>query len=284
MKTRLIILLLAIVCTSFASGQTVLNVKDVDDPKEALLLDVLKLTLSKIDNPDKYTFNGLSLMITEGRLQAMVQDGSLSVMWAGIQQKYEDELLPVRIPALKGMLGHRIFIIRQGDQALFDKVKTLEDLKPIPLGQGRFWGDTAILKHNGLTVIAPIKYVSLMRMLEGGRFDYFPRAVHEPWAEVVYNKDKNVTVEKKILLIYPFAMYFYVAKNNHSLAADIDSGFRNAIEDGSFDALFFSHPMIKEALEKADLKSRLVFRLTNPALPAKTPVNDKSLWLDIESL
>ena len=270
--------------TASAQAATPIKVLHSDNPKEALLLSILKLAISKSDRASKYTYDPFTETVTEGRLVEMIKSDELDVMWAGIQGVYEQEMRPIRIPALKGLLGHRIFIIRKGDQSMFDSVRTLSDLQSIPLGQGRFWGDTAILKANNMNVVDPVKYSSLMPMLEGGRFDFFPRGVHEPFAEVVREKHLNLTVEESILIIYPYGMYFYVSVDNKRLAMDIEQGFRNAIADGSYDELFFNHPLIKDALDQADLKSRKVFRLRNPDLPATVPVDDASLWLDLDAL
>ena len=71
-------------------------------------------------------------------------------------------------------MNHRLFFIRQGDQARFDNIKTLEDLKQIRFGQGRSWQDASILENAGLNVVKATKKPSLYHMLDGGRFDAFP--------------------------------------------------------------------------------------------------------------
>lgn len=255
-----------------------------NDPKETLVADILKLALSKSGSGNGYQFQQLEERQTEGRSMEMLKEGSMSVFWAGTQIQYENELRPIRIPVLKGLLGHRIFIIRDGEQSLFDEVNSLQDLRQIPLGQGRFWGDTVVLKHASLRVVTPVKYESLFHMLEGGRFDFFPRAVHEPWSEVTARRELNLTVENRLLLIYPFAMYYFVAKDNKQLASHIETGFRNAIDDGSYDQLFFAHPMVKDALQQAQLAKRVILRLENPNMHPDTPLDDRSLWLNIEEL
>ncbi len=265
-------------------ANTSISVPASDEPKEALLLSVLKLAISKSDRADIYAFTPYADMVTEARLVKMVKTGELDLMWGGFKDEYEWEMLPIRIPVLKGLLGYRIFIIREGEQSRFDKVDTLEDLQRIPLGQGLFWGDTEILKANNMNVVGVVKYENLMPMLARGRFDFYPRAVHEPFTEVKRAKKLNLAVEDNILVIYPFAMYFYVNLDNKRLATDIEQGFRRAIADGSYDTLFFNHPMIKSALEQADLKNRKVFRLQNPRLPSTVPFSDKSLWLDLDTL
>jgi hypothetical protein len=287
LRKRLIRALLVATCLVTSMGANAVETLialDSPKPSEALMLEILKLTIEKSGNRRDYNIEGHELTVTEARLAELLKDGKLSVMWAGIQAQYEEDLIPIRIPILRGMLGHRIFIIRKGDQHIFDKVKTLEDLQEIPLGQGRSWGDTAVLKAGGMNVVAPTKFLSLMHMLEGGRFDFFPRAVHEPWVEVQNYKELNLTVEESILLIYPYAMYFYVQIGNEKLAKDIEQGFYNAFADGSYDEIFFNHPMIKDALEQSNLKGRKIFRIPNPNLPRKTPIDKKELWLDIDKL
>ncbi|HEX5393925.1 MAG TPA: hypothetical protein VFW68_11605 [Rhodocyclaceae bacterium] len=249
-----------------------------DDPKEQLVVDLLKLALSETGG--EHEFRALPEFVDQARAVEMLDKGTLTVLWAGTTREYEEKLLPIRIPVDKGMLGYRIFIIRKGDQALFDQVRNLDDLKRLRAGQGRFWGDTAVLKAAGLNVVTPVKYSSLFPMLAGNRFDYFPRAIHEPWSEVTAHKDLDLVVEKRILLVYPFAMYLFVAKDNQALARQIEKGFERAIADGSFDKLFYNLPVVRAAILDSDLKNRLVLRIPNPNMTQETPTQRKELWLD----
>lgn len=283
-RLRQLLIIGTLLLISEAQAREVIVHAQSQDPREALALSILKLAIEKSGQGEQYDFEEAKEVLTEGRIFQMVKDNQLSVMWAGTQTHYEQELLPIRIPVLKGLLGHRIFIIRNGEQARFNDIHNFSQLQEIPLGQGRFWGDTAVLKHNKMNAITPVKYESLFHMLEGGRFDYFPRAVHEPWSEVKQRAELNLTVEDNILLIYPFAMYFFVNRDNVSLANTISTGFRNAIDDGSFDELFFSNPMINSALTQAHLKNRTVYRLENPYMSDLTPLDDSSLWLDLDAL
>ncbi len=94
----------------------------------------------------------------------------------------------------------------------------------------------------------------------------------------------NLTVENKHLLIYPFALYYFVSPNNTELGELLQLGLRNAIVDGSYDDVFYNHPVIKETLTKSKLSGRIIHRLANPNMSDETPVNDTKLWLDIKSL
>lgn len=246
-------------------------------------LKMLDLALSHIDTAYKVELD-TGEQRTQGRYVDDVISGKVDIMWAATDQDIENKLQPVRIPLLKGLLGHRIFLIHKGDQAKFDRVKTFADLQRIRLGQGTTWADTKILEANKLTVVKTNKYPSLLHMLDGGRFDAFPRGVQEPWSEVNSVQGLELEVEKRIMLVYKMPFYLFVSKTNQKLAKDLELGLNRAIADGSFDQAFFNDPAIRSAVEKADLKNRLVFQLENPQLPKETPVDRPELWLDVNNL
>ncbi|MEY4588674.1 MAG: hypothetical protein RL497_750 [Pseudomonadota bacterium] len=258
---------------------TIPRVTDMDHYSSKML----QLALEHMDNPHSIRPDGGSQR-TQTRYVEDIIANKVDVMWAATNQDLEDNMLPIRIPLLKGLLGHRIFLIQQNDQAKFDRIKTLEDLKKIKLGQGTVWADTQILEANELPVVKAQKYHSLLRMLDGGRFDAFPRGVQEPWTEVKLIDGLNLAVEQRIMLVYKMPCYFFVNKANSQLAKEIEQGLNRAIADGSFDQLFFNDPAIQNALNKANIKNRLVFHLDNPTLPKETPVDRAELWLDLKNL
>ncbi len=256
--------------------------------QDQLIVDILKLAINKSGKNHLYQLKDVSDVSAPEHVLAnqinKVQKGNLTVIWAGAQERHELTLLPIKIPVLKGLLGHRIFIIREDKQALFDSLNSLEDLKRLSLGQARFNSATEILKQAKMTVVDPVKHDNLFKMLEGGRFDYFPRAVHEPWEEIKNHSDLPLAVEEKLLLVYPYAVYFYVSQENTEFKEILAQGFRNAIEDGSFDQLFFSHELIKTTFKKSNFRSRKVFHIPNPNFSASAYQQSSELWLNIENL
>ena len=266
---------------SSSHAQTVV-VPKVQGEKEQILYDILALTLSK--SAPSITLSTLPEVLNEAQLISEVEAENLDVMWSGGDKEKDERLEAVRIPVLKGLLGHRIFLIRKEDVARFSTIKTFEDLLQFEAGQGRFWGDTQILKSAGIPTVTTIKYKNLFPMLEGGRFDYFPRALHEPFIEAANHKDLDLVVDTNVMLVYPYAMYFYVNKNDKRLHDLIYSGFEKAIEDGSYDELFFNNSMIQDVLTKANIAERTVFRVENPHLHPDTPLNRTEFWLDLKSI
>lgn len=265
------------------SAEVQIRHNKADDAKEEYQLGLLKLALS-YDNDNKYIYAPTEQYFAQTKLVNELKTKGIDVIWVGTSKDYENELLPVRVPLYKGLLGHRIFIIRQSDQSRFSTIDSFDDLKQFKAGQGRSWSDTKILQSAGIPVATTFKYRNLFPMLEGGRFDYFPRGVHEPWSEVKRFAYRNLEVENSILLVYPLPAYLFVNKDNTHLHAKIESGLMQAVADGSFDKYFFNHPMIKDVLLKSNIKNRKVFRISNPNLSKETPFEDEKLWLKLSDL
>ncbi|NDV27930.1 amino acid ABC transporter substrate-binding protein [Desulfovibrio sp. JC010] len=217
-------------------------------------------------------------------LRLIKHNKGMDVGWAETTIQREEEFQPIRIPIQKGLISHRIFIIKPENQAAFNKVKSIDDLKKYRAGQGYDWPDTEILKLNELPTTTCPQYRLCFIMLNQDRFEYFPRGVVEPWDEIRQHPEMDLTVEKKLMLRYPSPLYFFVSKNNTKLAERIEKGLMMAIEDGSFDELFYNHPQIRPALKKAKLKQRIIIDLNNPIMPPKTPLNDQRLWIDIDKI
>ncbi|WP_062063561.1 transporter substrate-binding domain-containing protein [Cellvibrio sp. OA-2007] len=276
------VLALSLTSAPFISAQTIVRVNEATDGNGRYAMQMVNLAFSKIDT--KYKFELDNSEVSQARNIEDVANGKSDLLWAATNQDMENKLLPVRIPLYKGMLGHRIFIINPASQAKFDRVKTFEDLKQFTFGQGTTWADSDILASNGLKVIRTNKYQNLFYMVEGGRFDAFPRGVQEPWQELINNASLPLTVEKHIMLVYRMPMYLFTNKKNTKLAADLELGLNRAIADGSFDRVFLNDPMVKDVLAKANLSQRLEFHLDNPTLPKETPLDRPELWLDIKTL
>lgn len=203
------------------------------------------------------------------------------VIWTMTNRQREEQLLPIRIPLFKGLFGKRVFIIRKQDQALFDRIKTREDLAKLTAGQGMHWPDVEILQANGLPVTTAATVDSLFKMLKAKRFDYFPRGVSEAWFELAQLGDESLTVEKNLMLVYPAAIYYFVNKNNVDLARRIETGLEMMIAKGSFDEFFFSHKRTIAGLEEVTNNPRRKIYLENPELPPVRPMPQEKYWLGL---
>lgn len=253
---------------------------DPDDKRNGYFLALLTLALEQTQGDfGSYELQPQLYINSQRRAIGLLARGEvLDVLWTVTSRVREKALLPVRIPLLKGLMGYRLLIIRQQDEARFARVDTLAELRSLTAGQGRDWPDADILAANGLPVVAGASYNSLFLMLQAGRFDYLPRGLNEPYDELRQRPDLQLMVEPHLLLVYPTAEYFFVNKNNESLARRIRIGLLRAIEDGSFAYLLQHFPANAEAFARSDLEARTFIYLNNPLLPEATPVENLSLW------
>lgn len=283
LRAALVCALVFLATIPVANASNTIRLSEIVDANGRYSTGLIKLAIQHAapDYAIEHTGEG---NMSQLRLIEEVKSGNLSIMWAGTTMEMEQTLRPVRIPLYKGLLGHRVLIIRQGQQAAFNNIQTLEQMRGLTLGQGRTWSDTFILEANGFHVTKANKYGSLFYMVDGGRFDAFPRGVQEPWGEIRTRPELELTVEQHLMMVYKMPFYLFVAPDDVELAGILERGLRAAIEDGSFDDYFFKDPMVRDVLEKANLKNRTAFYLDNPTLSKETPLEDKTLWLDPYSL
>ncbi len=244
---------------------------DEDKFKEdAYYLALLKLALesSKEEFGDYQLKKAVQPMFQNRALVEIKYNRNLSVAWTMTSKQREQGLNPIRIPLLRGLGGYRIFLIKEGQQQRFSKIQNAKQLKKLFAGQGRDWPDSFILTDNDYRLITGPGHATLFNMLQHGRFDYMPRALHEAWNEV--KMFEGVQVETSIALHYPSPYYFFVSNDNPKLKKRIEVGLRKAEENGSFQRLFDTHPVTKNMLAAAQLDTRKVFKLKNSFMSVET--------------
>ena len=189
---------------------------------------------------------------------------NLTVMYLGTTPDFERELVPVRIPVDRNLGGYGIFLVRAGEQARFDAVRGLDDLKKFTYGLGLGWIDVEILRSNGFRVVTGSSYDGLFEMLVNRRFDVFLRAAVEILEEYERPELRDLRIEEGLILYYPLPMYFWFAKTpqGRRLAARAETGMRIMLADGSYDEIFDRYQRSK--IERLHLKTRTTYRIDNP--------------------
>ena len=192
----------------------------------------------------------------------------------------ESDLITLRIPVDKGITEYRIALIRAGDQEKFSNISNVDDLKRLTLGVGHAWSTRQVYQALNFKYEAAADWEGLYKMLVAGRFDYFPRALSEVFVEYDDRKASfpDMAIEKSMMLYFPLPKYFFVSPQSPRLAARIAAGFKAMIKDGSFDRLFFKYH--QPLIERADFCSRRIFRMSNPLLSDKTPLDKPEYWYD----
>lgn len=254
-------------------------VKSKYDASQEYPLTLLKFVLDKSGVPYTISYSEVGITTQARDVYRLKNNEGINIGWYGTSPELEHELVPIRFPIWRGLLGYRIFIINKKDQPLFDKVNSLEDLQKLSGDQGIGWSDIQILENAGLKQTAT-QYDLIFAKIDSGRSDYFARGITEAFREVElrHSEYPNLAVEKHLLLVYPFAGFFFTNKQNPELAKALEEGFRKAYADGSFKRFFYSHPIVKAVLEKADIDGRTRIDIPNPIMTPETLAIPAQYW------
>jgi hypothetical protein len=196
-------------------------------------------------------------------ISSIANRGAIDVISAASSKTNDSELYPIAFPVLKGLLGHRVCLIRKGEQARFDGLMTGYDFteQKINICQGEYWPDTEVLQRNGLPVVTSKAYLPIFDMLQEGECDCFLRGAQEIIPEYQSRK-AQVDIEQSFLVQYPQPGFFYVNRDNKLLAMRIELGLLRALDDGSYEELF--NKLMSPQLDQLNLKSRTSIRLNIP--------------------
>lgn len=210
-------------------------------------------------------------------LRQLRENLEVNVVWSMTDRQREEDLLPIRIPIAKGLIGWRVLLTHKNKPFYSKTLSNIADLLVYSPVQGIDWPDTKILQANGFNVLGAQNHSEAASLISRQQADFYPRSVIEALAELNEDgADPDIRLKEGIALQYRAAMYFFVNKRNVTLARLLEVGLQRAIEDGSFDELFYQHHT--DMFERIDLENITYFELDNPLLPINTPVYETKYW------
>jgi len=220
-------------------------------------------------------------MSSQVRKVALVQSGELDVMYAGTTREMEKQLLPIRFPITRGLIGKRIFIINKKFQPEYSEINNIEDLRKYSGVLGFKWADKEVLEAVGLEQTENI-YDDIFQNINSGSRYYFPRGILEAYSELIDKKSTmpNLIVEENILLEYKSAVLFFINPKNIELETVLNEGFRRGYEDGSYTEFLYNHSLVKQSFDKARLDQRVVVAIPNPFFPEESLMIPRKYWHD----
>lgn len=240
-----------------------------------LLRLVLQVTEPEYGPADLQT---ISTRLSQSRAFQALADHQIDVFWAGTNREREQQSAAIRVPLYGGLLGYRIPVIRRSDQARFDQLQTRQQLQALTACQGDQWPDSDILQANGFQVLRVTKFEVMYNMLRAGRCDYFPRGLNEVYAEVAHVSRQDLMAYERIILAYPFPMYFFVAQDNETLNNRLQKGMEQLVASGELRHFMQQHATTRAVFPLSRFNNSWILHLENPGLPAATPLNDGLLW------
>ena len=241
--------------------------------------ELLKRVLEETESEGKFKLERVKINTPEFERLIYLDRKEVDIIWTMTTVEREFKAKPIRIPLTRGLLAHRICLIRKDEKNKFSDIQNLKDFldKKFSIGQRFFWPDTRILKDAKIPVRESKEYSQLFFALERGDFDCFARGASEILQELSSNKNLMITLEENLVFIYRSPIYFFVKNNNDKLAARLETGLDRILKNGKFCDLFLEH--FKDDIEKLKIHERTPIRILN-APPPKTP---SGFFFDFES-
>lgn len=222
---------------------------------------------STIASHGHYEFKPLA-NLNQPRTAAMLKyrGGYGDVVQGATRKEWEDNLIQIKIPLMKGILGLRVLFIHKSLQPTIANIDSLAQLKRLLGGAVSFWSITQIFEYHNFDIVKFNRQDSMYSMLERKRFDYVSRGINEVLIEFEqYKSDNpNLHIENNLLLHIPLPVYFFVNPAKKKLANRIEIGLNNIIDNGVFDTIFTKH--FKEKFSQLNLLNRRLFSIKNPNL------------------
>lgn len=211
--------------------------------------------------------------------------GRVNIFVPATNPDLETRLLPVRIPADKGLLGYRLFLIMPETQSRLDTVRNVDDLRKFTIGQGAHWADSRILEAQKFKLVFANGYDGMFKMLDARRFDLFSRGIDEIGREWRQQKAliPTLQIERNLILHYPLPRYYFVprTKLGERMAERIEDGLHRLAKSGEFDRRYAAYK--RSVLGGLDLSGRRVLQISNPFFAPAIPYADKRWWDDLSS-
>ncbi|WP_189404426.1 hypothetical protein [Alteromonas halophila] len=205
----------------------------------------------------------------QGRQIVTLKRNQADVMWSMTSDEREAQLIPVRLPLLKGLAGYRLLIIRKDRQTDFPASLALPGLKQKTAIQGNDWPDLIILKRQGFSVEGidwSEWYGAMFNMVERGVVDSFPRNIIEVSRDLARYESQVLTLERYHIIRYPTYEYLFVRPSAPQLARRIAVGLSRMIKSGEMEALFMRHENHRQAMTILNDDARTIHDIANPTL------------------
>lgn len=202
----------------------------------------------------------------------------VDVAYFPASQKYEQQLIPIRVPLYKNLIGYRTLVIKADQQAKFNTIKSFEALKELINGSRDTWITTKVFAHHHFNYVPVTSMNNIYKMLAAGKVDYSTRGVIEAEhdLQILKNEFPSLKIEDTLLFYFELPVYFFVAKGNQELANRITDGLMIMIENGTFDKLF--QQIFNTIPVDLNLHNRTVIALENPFQSSRTRHNARTFW------
>lgn len=263
MKKALILSVLTTIYISIFTQQILVYPNINGQGKESINYAILQLALEK--SGKDYVINQLDYKVNDVTQRTMLKEGKIDIADFGTSREWEEKFLPVYFPIDLGLNGWRLLLIHKDNREIFSSVENLSEFRGFTTGLGTNWSDITVFQDSGITVLQAPQISNLIAMLNNKRFDYFSLSAQNAYWHLDQNREEypDLVMDQYLVVIYPFARFFFLRKEDIELRDTLLEGLVKAYEDGSLLNLYKTHPFSRDLFNRANLKERVQIRLPN---------------------
>ncbi len=266
----------------------------INDTRYSLGREIVELAFqkSKKKYPEKYEIRVSVARHFQGDNFRQIGLGKFpDIIWSMTSKEREKMARAVYFPLYKGLLGKRIHVVSESNKDLFANL-TAADAKKLTYCIGSDWPDRDIYYQNGFTnLVENSEYLGLQRKIKSQSHfcDAFTRGAHEVIMEYFQTfttrYEQPVIPDQHVLFNYDAPSFFFVNHKEKELADRILYGLKQAMQDGSFNELFYNHPTVVTMIDYGRLQERREIPLQSDlSLKSRALYNQKQFWFSWEEV
>lgn len=187
---------------------------------------------------------------------------------ARLKMLREGKLRMIPVPLERGLLGWRSAFILQGQEERLARVRNLDDLRTLTIGQGTGWWDAEIYRSAGITTreVQAWRNGEFVEQMQAGVIDLFPIGLEEALSYFLPHfrqRYPQIALDKTLLLRYPWYRFVWVSPhpNSDELYEALQKGFDIICSNGQFEATW---NQARQLPAENSWLGRTVIELENP--------------------
>jgi len=241
-KIKLLSTVLLLQTLSVFADDSVINLHlatphSFSSPKNSYMHALLTASLAAENKRVVFTYSAIP-MNKKRAIEELSKPNSINLAWLSVDPTSQPSLVQTSMPLYKGLHGKRLLMIHKSQLHRFANINSLAELKPLIALQKQSWSDYHVLKRNGFNVNGDLDYEVMIKALNAGLADYFPRSISAIKAETSKQPYKDLVIEPTIMLQYSNHYHFYSDKSNQQLINILESGLQKIRESGEFERLY----------------------------------------------
>lgn len=180
----------------------------------------------------------------------------------------DGRLRMIAVPLERGLLGWRTSFVLQSQQDKTARIKSLNDLQTLIIGQGSGWLDGQIYRQAGITTreVQAWRDGEFADQMLSGVIDLFPMGLDESISYFLPHFRQSypqISLDKYLLIRYPWYRFVWVSAHPSAdaLYQALQAGFDTICSNGQFESIWNEY---RKVLPASDWQGRTIINLKNP--------------------